>query len=73
MGSYWVGEGFLTNEMMFVVYDDDDHGSRLTRENEIQPPSESFVTGKNLEIRKELQEIRCTKGTVCTYRQLPCF
>ena len=44
MGSYLVGEGFLTNEMMFVVYDDHDHGSRLTRENEIQPPSESFCT-----------------------------
>lgn len=35
MDSYWVGEGFLTNEMMLVVYDDHDHASRLTQEQEI--------------------------------------
>lgn len=44
MGSHWVGEGFLTKEMMLVVYDDHDYGSRLTQETEIQPPSESLCT-----------------------------
>ena len=37
MGSaYWVRDGFVTNVMMLVVYDDHDHGSRLTQEKEIQ-------------------------------------
>ena len=51
MGSaYWVRDGFVTNVMMLVVYDDHDHGSRLTQEKEIQTTKWIFVyvTGKKL-------------------------